>query len=61
MAEHLHPRDVVIARARDTDTDQSRYWTAIYYGAEYALHLGRDAQAVDALASVVTKPEGRWS
>ncbi|MFI5955379.1 hypothetical protein [Cryptosporangium sp. NPDC051539] len=59
MAERLGPRDAVIARARDTGDGQNRYWTAIYYGAEYALHLGRDAQAVDALASVVTEPEDR--
>ncbi|MFG1928536.1 hypothetical protein [Cryptosporangium sp. NPDC048952] len=59
MAEHSDPREAVIARARDTSDEQSPYWTAIYYGAEYALHLGRDTQAVDALARVVTEPEDR--
>lgn len=50
------PRETVIGRARAGDED-TYFWRAIYYGADYALLLGRGQQVLDALTAIVTAPE----
>ncbi|GAA0265370.1 hypothetical protein [Cryptosporangium japonicum] len=49
------PRDAIAARA--AGDDHGLYWTAVLYGADYALLLGRDAELLDALTAVVASGE----
>jgi len=50
-------REAVLERAQQ-DERHAHFWTAIFYAADYALLLGRDLQALDALIAVVTANGG---